>query len=361
VDDSTLAAVLAAVQADLADLLNWLAQTPDLPLAAAETTTLARLRTVGTRVLEAGLAARGTGTTRDALGCGCGARLHSEGTRPKGVQTVVGWITLNRTYYRCPACGHGQMPLDTALGVGRDSVSPGVRRLACRFGALLPFAQAATTLDEAAGVHLSPSTVRTLTAQLGTQREATMQAQIAQGWAEGWASTPSAPAERCYVAMDGTCILSTDGGGREVKLGMVVPVHTTPDGPRRGPARYAASGAAPDVFGRRLALVAHDQNVEGTDAVAVLGDGAAWIWNLADEHFPGATQIVDWYHASERVWTLGRALHGEGTDVTTTWVDAQLDVLAAGRVADLVAAWQALPCRGLAGAALSRRDGNGAR
>lgn len=349
-DDSTLAAVLAEVEADLRDLLTWLTQTPDLPLAAAETTTFTRLRTVGARVLEAGMAARGTGKAIGALVCECGARLHSEGTRPKGVQTLVGWITLHRTYYRCPTCGQGQVPLDTALGLGRDSTSPGVRRLACRFGALLPFAQAAATLHEAAGVQLSPSTVRTITERLGQQREQTIQTQIAQAWAAGWPSARRAPADRCadrcYVAMDGTCILSTDGSGREVKLGMVVPVHTTPDGQQRGPARYAASVEVAEAFGRRLALVAHDQNVEGTEAVAVLGDGAAWIWNVAAEHFPGAVQIVDWYHASERIWRLGRALWGEATTTTTAWVEAQLELLAAGRVAALIAGWQALSCRG---------------
>ena len=47
----------------------------------------------------------------------------------------------------------------------------------------------------------------------------------------------------------------------------------------------------------------------------MLGDGAAWIWTLAAEHFPRTTCIVDWYHASERVWALGRALHGEGATV----------------------------------------------
>jgi len=69
-------------------------------------------------------------------------------------------------------------------------------------------------------------------------------------------------------------------------------------------------------------------------------------WNLAAEHFPAATQIVDWYHASERIGDLGRALHGEGTAQTTAWVERQLARLAAGQVQGLVAAWRRLRCRG---------------
>jgi len=75
-----------------------------------------------------------------------------EGYRPKEVQTLLGWITVERAYDRCPECSAGMVPLDATLGVARDSHSPGVRRLACRFGALLPFAQAAPTVEEAAGV-----------------------------------------------------------------------------------------------------------------------------------------------------------------------------------------------------------------
>jgi hypothetical protein len=28
-----------------------------------------------------------------------------------------------------------------------------------------------------------------------------------------------------------------------------------------------------------------------------MGDGAVWIWNTGDHHFPHAIQIVDLYHA----------------------------------------------------------------
>ncbi len=87
------------------------------------------------------------------------------------------------------------------------------------------------------------------------------------------------------------------------------------------------------------------------------GDGAEWIWNLAAEHYPGATQIVDWYHASERVWELGRALHGGGTAKTRRWVARQLERLAAGRAVALVAAWRRLACPAAAAAVRDEQVG----
>ena len=345
-DDSTFPAVLEAVQAEVVALAEWLRTTPDLDLATAETQVLTQVRSLGSRLLEAGLAARGMGTP-PAEGCpGCGQPLRVERYRSKGVQTLLGWITVRRADYRCRSCGISQVPLDAVLGLQRDSHSAGVRRLASHLGALLPFAQAARTLHEATGVQLSAGTVRTVTSQLGAAREQSITRAVAAAWTHGWAVVPGSPAARCYVAMDGVRILSTDGQGREVKVGMVVRPHQGQAGARRDPARYTASLESADDFGRRLALLAHTEHVEQTAQVAVLGDGAAWIWNLAEEHFSGAVQIVDWFHASERVWELGRALYGMETVATATWVRQQLDRLAAGQAAQLAAEWRDLPCRG---------------
>lgn len=195
-------------------------------------------------------------------------------------------------------------------------------------------------------MHLSASTVRTVTAALGTAREQAIAAQGIAAWETGWASVPGPSPERCYVAMDGGRILSTDGQGREATLGMVVPVHQTTTGERRGSARYTASFEPAASVGRRLAFVAHAHHVETADQVAVRGDGAAWMWNLAAEHFPGAVQIVDWYHASERMWELGRALYGPETPDAATWVEHQLGRLAGGQTAPLADAWRTVPCRG---------------
>jgi hypothetical protein len=221
-----------------------------------------------------------------------------------------------------------------------------VRRLAGRFGALLPFAEAADSLAEAARVHLSASTLRTVTEAVGARSEQEVAAALAAAWTQGLPPIDGAAPERLYVAMDGVRILGIDGGGREVKVGVVVPVRSSASGEWREAASYAAGLEPAAAFGRRLALEAHCRGLEGAGRVAVLGDGAEWIWQLAAEHFPHATQIVDWFHASERVWDLGRALFGAETVETTTWVAEQLGRLAGGQAATLAHEWHTLACRG---------------
>jgi hypothetical protein len=346
VDDSTGSVVLAAAGAELAGLWDQLLNAETRDLETAEGTVRERMWAIGARVLEAGLAARGTGTTGPRHGCACGGSACLEGYRAKTVQTLVGWITLRRASYACAACGHGHCPLDPVLGLTRDSLSPGVRRVVGRLGALLPFAEAARTLAETARVQVSGSTIRTVTEAVGARREQTVAAEIAAAWTRGLAPIRGVPPRRLSVAMDGVRILGTDGGGREVKVGVVVPVGGTAREPRRLAASDVAGLEPAAAFGPRLAREAHRRGLEAVGLVAVLGDGAAWIWQLAAEHFPHATQIVDWFHASERVWELGRALWGDGTEQTTAWVEQQLGRLAHGQAATLAHEWRALPARG---------------
>jgi hypothetical protein len=267
------------------------------------------------------------------------------------VQTLVGWATVRRAYYACPACGHGRCPFDAALGLARDTQSPTVRRLAVEFGARLPFAPAAALLAQATGITLAAGTLRAATETDGVRRETATCAAVNQAWRAGLPVAADPPPDRLYVAMDGVRILGTDGEGHEAKVGVILPTWQTATGEVRAAASYAASFAPAELFGRRVALEAHRRGLERSATIAVLGDGAEWIWNLAAEHFPHATCIVDWCHASERIWALGRALWGAEPEATTAWVDPQLAMLAAGQIGALVAAWQALPCRGEAATA----------
>ncbi len=77
--------------------------------------------------------------------------------------------------------------------------------------------------------------------------------------------------------------------------------------------------------------------------MVVLGDGAPWIWNLAAEHFPGAVQIVDLYHAKEHVWDVAHAVFGHGTAKASAWATHACSLLEQGHSEALVSAIKALP------------------
>ena len=73
-------------------------------------------------------------------------------------------------------------------------------------------------------------------------------------------------------------------------------------------------------------------------AGVILGDGAPWIWALADECFPDAIQIVDIFHAKSHLWDVAKAIYTPGSELAAQWAKQRRDELDAGRISALVAA-----------------------
>lgn len=70
---------------------------------------------------------------------------------------------------------------------------------------------------------------------------------------------------------------------------------------------------------------------------SLIGDGAEWIWNLADPYFPGAVQIADLYHARQHRWDLARKLYPNDGAEQKTWIKLhQKRLLDKGKIEKLV-------------------------
>ena len=52
----------------------------------------------------------------------------------------------------------------------------------------------------------------------------------------------------------------------------------------------------------------------------VIGDGAVWIWRVADDRWPQAHQRLDFYHAVQHLAAVGRALFGEDKEKFKAWL-----------------------------------------
>src|SRR5204863_9565176 len=121
---------------------------------------------------------------------------------------------------------------------------------------------------------------------------------------------------------------------REVKLGCVFTQTTTdPEGrPVRDAASTTYTGAieTAELFGRRLYAEAWERGWNRAKRKVVIGDGAIWIWNIADEHFPTAIQIVDLYHARQHLWELSAKLFSSDPQQRLRWVKQLQQKLDAG-------------------------------
>ena len=90
-------------------------------------------------------------------------------------------------------------------------------------------------------------------------------------------------------------------------------------------------------FARRVLREMERRDFLGVERRVVLGDGAAWIRDFAEEHVPDASRIVDIRHAKQHAFDVAKALYGPGTDLAKQWGKIRRDQLDQGRL-DLVIA-----------------------
>lgn len=76
----------------------------------------------------------------------------------------------------------------------------------------------------------------------------------------------------------------------------------------------------PSELGRRLHWEALREGLGRARQTLYVGDGAEWVWNLKKDRWASALELLDFYHGSEHLWTLGRALHGEEEPALSEWV-----------------------------------------
>ncbi len=91
-------------------------------------------------------------------------------------------------------------------------------------------------------------------------------------------------------------------------------------------------------FAQRILREAERRGLDTAARQVVLGDGAAWIWNFADEHVPDAIQIVDVFHARQRLFDVAKAIYGPDSEIGRQWAGNRRRELDEGRVADVIAA-----------------------
>src|SRR5437867_4330526 len=302
------AAFEAAVVAEIEALVGPGA-VEDWDFEAIETSTRRRAMRVAARAVEQRFNADTSDHTGPTALCSCGQPARYAGRHAKTFQSALGELRLERAYYHCEACGSGFCPRDRALGLEGVSLSPAVSRMGGRGGAMVSFAEGSELMQELAAVAVDPKQVERTAEALGRE--------IAQD--ERSVVEPEPPASpTMYLGMDGTGVpmrtselegregKQPDGSAktRQVKLVSVWSAEGRDEEgiPVRDPGSVTYSAAIesaasrdtdPEVseFAKRAAREAARRGFDQAPRRVVLGDGAVWIWNIADEQFPGAIQI----------------------------------------------------------------------
>lgn len=293
--------------------------------------------------------------------CGEGHKARFVEYRDKRLVTVLSQINLMRAYYYCDQCGVGVIPKDNELNIVGTSFSPGVRRMIGQVGGKEAFSSGRNDLELLAGVSVTTKTVERVSESVGKKIENLSQMesnQILSGKILPLIRKFSIP--KIYIAMDGSGIpvLARETEGRhgkddsgraktrEAKLGCVFTQTSTDTNgfPIRDEdsTTYVGAIETAEAFGRRVYSEAVRRGIKESQMAIILGDGAKWIWGIAEEHFYGSIQIVDIYHAKEHLENISKLIYGSDHEKSRAWSEARREQLDDGDVPAIVTAMHRL-------------------
>ena len=288
------------------------------------------------------------------VACSCGTEARYAGRHAKTIKTALGEITLRRAYYHCASCESGWFPRDGTLGIADSSISPAVTRMIGLAGAMVSFKESSELLGELAGVSVDAKQIERTAESLGREIEAHERMVLVP---------PAASAPTMYLGLDGTGIpmrrselegrrgKQSDGSSktREVKLVAIWTAEARDDEGHAvrdpGSVSYSAaieSAASSDssvqlsAFAQRVDREAKRRGLDQAPRRVAIADGSLWIWNIVEEQFPGAIQILDLYHAKGHLSDVAKEIYGASSDLARQWTAQRNDELDEGETGKLL-------------------------
>lgn len=293
------------------------------------------------RIEESVTRQEGRGYVGSYAPCGCGGRAVYKKDYAKNWQTLHTQLVIPRAYYHCKSCGKGFAPLDEVLGMDRGATSLRVRDKIARVASMAPFGRGAVELRALCSVSLSPKTFERTAEMIGERIEAEVWA-FESHVLSGLADIPDAAPERLYVTIDGATVPLV-GSWKESKVGAVYETFVDKEGKVQArDVEHVVTMGDSEAIGDRIYALAFRRGVEKAGEVVALADGGRWIWKQVRENFPGAIQILDFYHASEHLAEIARAWYGSEVPKANKWLERSKTDFLEGRferVMNSIKAW----------------------
>jgi hypothetical protein len=272
----------------------------------------------------------------------CGQKLSrlSE-DQPRSFDSRFGSITVKRTRGYCKRCRKWRVPADAALGLEESAgYSPAVQDMAALLASKMPVEEASRVLEHLTGIKMARATLDREARRQGRRGEQ-LRAEL-----DRQAVTPKKQLEltlepyQLILQLDAWDIRERDDWGRTQRLrrrgkeperwhwvytGTVFRLDhrgsTSGGRPVISERGFVATRAGIDALREQLHGEALRRGLGQAAGALVIGDGAVWIWRLADDRFPQARQRLDFYHAVQHLAAVGQALFGENKQKLKAWLE----------------------------------------
>lgn len=271
----------------------------------------------------------------------CGKPTPVKGkARKRTLRTLSGKVTLTRNYHHCRECKFGFYPRDIELELPeKGAVSSELEKRLLDMAIHSPFGQGPKRWSVHYLESISDNLLRRVTDRVGLQCEKTSDTALQSSVLPSPEPTPT---EVLMVQSDGSQLPTRDENWKEAKLAVLVrdEHHLSHRESKRGAvtqARYVAVLGQQQEFFEALKPALRAEKWRHAKEVVWIGDGAPGNWTLASRLAPGATQILDWYHALENGNTCGKVLLGENDVSLPLWQARIAQLLHAGAIDKLIA------------------------
>jgi hypothetical protein len=267
-------------------------------------------------------------------------------TRTVSPETLFGKVCIPVRTFQCGECGASLRPDDHHLGVPEaGDFTDDVRALYAPVVAELPHRVANALFQRCTGVALSSRGAQSIidsTAQDLQRWQAERETQEAAAVADVLVSGDGGADLRVEIAMDGV-MAHIDGRWQEAKVGTILVrrLDAQAEEPTLGAIlarRYVGVLGSAEDLAVRIKQVVREAGWERIPLGEILGDGAPWIWAVADAHFPGVRQTLDYYHLSEHLYAFAHLQYPNDPTGVKAWVEQKLGAFLTNRVGDVLGA-----------------------
>lgn len=272
----------------------------------------------------------------------CDRRLYRKRLQEKQLTTLHGPARLSRPYFYCAECRFGFHPLDHALELATETHQYDVQKKVAGLASEMPYTAAVQQFETLTGVkvgeHMSHDSVNRLVQAITLEAVLPDRDEIERRIAKA-STAEDKPV--LVVAVDGAMAPVRPPGGRAKKRGPGFWREakgfrlylSRADGRIDSLASWHQMESA-EQLGKDLAVAASRIALDKVE-VALVGDGAAWVWNTMAGAFPNAHQVLDCYHCCEHLWTVA-LLQQPNNDAAQVWVEAALARLSMGHVSHVI-------------------------
>jgi hypothetical protein len=253
------------------------------------------------------------------------------------LKTIYGKVSFERARYYNEEIGSTRAVTDILMNIEDKKYCPLLRYWCCLLGATSVFEEASDNLYKITGTYVSAEDIRTIT--LATGKEITQEHNSAILNIKLDKENKIEPAnifvnhnstKKIFIETDG-CHIPTEKGWKECKTLLLFEMKKEGERNILLNKQYFSSIEDVNYFKRQVKARLEKYCGEKEADLVCIGDGADWIWNMMKEIVPqGMTEILDWYHISEKIWNLANELYLGDEKKINLFADEQLKWLEKG-------------------------------